>query len=969
LQKWFKLLGLGLSVLLAAVLFPSVQAVLMPTVGLLLNTWQLVLSLLWIGLLAFIFAGLLSPLEALGWWAGWYGDAVKTIERPGFVERPVTSTQSIDRYIVYLDGIGQATYSYLPDVEAFLDQLEARLPETMLLLRGIMPYSVLNRPLTEDRLLSFFWRFADHMQVSGYGRLTGTLTSIFINLRNFLNVCVSADRRYGPIYNQGMAQVIYNSLIGYGYQPQSGVPLTLIGFSGGGQIAMGALPFLKQALDAAIEVISIAGVISGSVNVLQAEHLYHLVGDRDPLERLGPILFPKRWKVFPLSYWNRAKRQGKISVISLGAVGHSGAGSALDAKQRLSDGRTHLQQTLDLVTGIILDNSPIAQIAHERQPSNYETYRQAAFNRPDFYPLHQSVDPTLYRPIATWMGRLILPSVAQRRLVRGALFEVYHADPAYPHLVGQIVNLRWNQLPAVQAYLRTVTKDLHFNDDAEYSLRQGNIHPERINHWRRVDPLESLAGARSQDDIVVMLRDPVLTEERGDQSSPNATSPYALLINQEPVQISGRFYALVKILQPVVDLSASDRFPDRFRVVHFNRASGEFDGAEEIVCIPQVIVNQQGICPATTRDIEKMPPNAAGWYIYGAKNHQGQFVVQSIAPRALLRLQPDQVISGQTAAWNYLKRQAWQDTVAQKGNVSSVLLCPADSLPSCLEQWQPGDMALLLHTYGGIGGKRREPAAQTPIFFGHFAYGVGRVVHEPLADELMFEIEYHQVYTHNSDGIIAGTLAWNRFLGDRQFGWLGTRPVCDLLVKLDAFTEGYGSNGSNRSALDILVQQLERMTARYRIGDGTGGTYVGFAHNCAQDSNQALYAALKRIRLSVESNPDLLAVLSREPAQALRFAQLAELAADIRSTLLPFGAARADWQSNRDTLGISPEEDLVEGLLTGLKSWRTLLPRLACETIARLFLEKGATVWVLRTNQVGGYDPDIAPIAPTQIGW
>jgi len=48
------------------------------------------------------------------------------------------------------------------------------------------------------------------------------------------------------------------------------------------------------------------------------------------------------------------------------------------------------------------------------------------------------------------------------------------------------------------------------------------------------------------------------------------------------------------------------------------------------------------------------------------------------------------------------------------------------------------------------------------------------------------------------------------------------------------------------------------MMARYRIGDGTGSTFVG-PNNCAQDSNQALYAALQRgsrAREWTQVNPD-----------------------------------------------------------------------------------------------------------------
>ena len=48
----------------------------------------------------------------------------------------------------------------------------------------------------------------------------------------------------------------------------------------------------------------------------------------------------------------------------------------------------------------------------------------------------------------------------------------------------------------------------------------------------------------------------------------------------------------------------------------------------------------------------------------------------------------------------------------------------------------------------------------------------------------------------------------------------------------------------------------------------------------------------------------------------------------------------------------------------GLATWRMLLPRKASDTVVRAFLRHGASAWVLRASQVGGDDPDIAPIAP-----
>jgi predicted Abi (CAAX) family protease len=50
-------------------------------------------------------------------------------------------------------------------------------------------------------------------------------------------------------------------------------------------------------------------------------------------------------------------------------------------------------------------------------------------------------------------------------------------------------------------------------------------------------------------------------------------------------------------------------------------------------------------------------------------------------------------------------------------------------------------------------------------------------------------------------------------------------------------------------------------------------------------------------------------------------------------------------------------------ILRALLSWRAMTPHWASNAVARVFLEHGATAWVLRTNQVGNYDPEMAPKA------
>lgn len=944
---------LGL-ILLGMVLLFVVVALLMRPIRLSLFSWYETLprvvrwtfDLTWIGIVALIFAGLLAPLETLGWWAGWFGDQIET---QSMNQPSIQGAAQLDRYVVYLDGVGQSGEAYTPDIEDFLAALQPALPERIKLVRGLMLYSVRNQALVSDRPLAWVWRLADRMRWENPMALLGLL----VNIRNAWIVAVSADKRYGPIYNQGIAQVIYNGLISRGYQPGEGTPITLIGYSGGAQMSVAAAPYLRRALETEIEVISLGGVMSANNNFLKLEHLYHLVGDKDVVAALGPLLFPGRRQWFPLSYWNRALRKGKISEISLGAMGHQVPGGIMDPNDYLPSGQSHLAHTIaqviSILTGDFLSNTP----PRPRAISNYERYKQADFNNYTDYPLHQTIDPQWYRPIAPWIGRLILPHSSERRQVRGVWFEVHHAPAGYESLIGQKVMLRWADDPTVKQWIRAVTHNVHFSVDATYSSQYGGtIHPDRVNHWQQVGPLESLAASHPIDDLIVMLTDPVEIDHS------------TLYIHHPPSEVTGRYYGLVRFECSIAETNC-------FQVSHFNRASRDFDGCKEAIRLPEVVIAQcYGSSPSTANNIEHSPLNELGWYIYGAKDASGTFVVQSLAPRSLLRLQPDRVVFGSKAAYRYIRQESWSKAVEQKGRISSVLCAGQqfENIQTAIDQWKVGDRALLLHVYGGIGGNKKEPAAATPIFFGHFAYGVATVVHDPISDERRFDIQYYQVYTHNTDGLTAGILHWSRYMGDRQFGWLGVRPVCDILVKFEPFTGSFNLNGTDRSLLDGMVRQLEAMTARYRIGDGTGATYVGPANNCAQDANQALFASIRSLTDEIAANqPHLEHWLNQNPDQAKQYQQLLAIKRRLNSQLQPFGSPRPDWETNEFKLGTTLEDDPLRNLWTGLGSWRTLLPRKASDAIVKAFLDQGASVWVLRTNQVGGYDPDIEPIAPMTL--
>ena len=898
--------------------------------------------------IALILAGLLAPFEALGWWAGWYGthrDTTTLSFQPTPVNFDDRSTASA-HYIVYLDGIGKSSFKYSFRGAKFLQKLEESLPSDRILIKNIIPYSVINLPLTLNRPLARLWQWIER----------NAKLEILVLLRNMFQVAVSVDSRYGPIYNRGTAQIIIDRLLNRGYRPGSGALITLIGYSGGGQISLGAVPYLKKVLAAPIEVISLAGVISGNNEVVQVEHLYHLVGDRDRVAHFTPILFPRRWRIITWSNWNLAKSRGEISIVSLGRMGHDSRHGPLDEQAILADGSNHLERTLQIILRILTridghEPYPATVANYALKPnkiaSDYENYIKAKFNRPEYYPLGQSYRSE-YLPVNEWLGRLILPAATERSLVDGVYFEIYHAPK--PDLIGKTAYLRWSDRPDIQAYVNQVKIRIDFSAQAYKSTNKGMVHPLRLNHWRQVQALESLAGARPNDDVMVALNSVEIVEE------PHLT----LYIDREPIVITGKYYALVTF---------TELFPNNFAVVrYYNPKSKKFDGREDVVYLPQVLPDRNGVLPATANKITQSSLNATGWYIYGAKNNRGMFTVQAIAPRSLFQLQPAKIISGLNKTTNYIHDRYWQQVEQKKGQIDSILLNPNNlSDAELINSYREGDRLLLLHTYGGIGGKKQE-FAPLCIFFGHFSFGLARVVREPLTQELRFKIGYAQVYTQNTTGIIAASLDWTNFVGDRQFGWLGSRPITDIVVKLNVFDE-YNFDGLRRFPLNALAYQLDRMMARYRTGDGTGATFVGPANSCVQDSCQALYQAINMTLTEIERNPKIKDWIAANPnhPQTLRLERLVNLNKAIEAKLIPW-QTRADWVDPFQSLiGTRLADRPITTVVNALTSWRSLLPRLANDSLAEILLEHGASLWLLQTYQVGGWNENIKPIAPTKL--
>ncbi len=312
---------------------------------------------LFVWALALLFlSAALAPLESLGWHAGWFGESAEEDpdQSPAAADAAVNLAADASipapHYLVYLSGIGAIAPDSIPDEELpFIQGLEY-LPATKVI-SDIFPYSVTNMGLTGQRAAARIWRWIEQMRFKN----PMAVAALLVNIRNMFQVAISADRRYGPIYNLGVARAIRDKLVQHGYPLHTNTPVTLLGWSGGGQIALGASWYLPGLIGAPVRIISVGGVMSDDMGVQRIEHLWHMWGDKDPLAPLGEKLYSGRWKIFSQSTWNRVLADGKITMIQLGPFGHNGKGNYFDNETTLPSGETHMQYVLAKVQGVLTE--------------------------------------------------------------------------------------------------------------------------------------------------------------------------------------------------------------------------------------------------------------------------------------------------------------------------------------------------------------------------------------------------------------------------------------------------------------------------------------------------------------------------------------------------------------------------------------------------------------------------------------
>ena len=308
------------------------------------------IALLLIGIFALLFiTAALAPLESLSWFA-W--DSRRTAVGKKRASSPRLKAQpQADAYVVYLSGIGAISGTSIPQEEyPFLQKLTADLPRVKVI-TDIYPYSVTNNGLTGQRQFTKLWQWVESLRLKN----PNSVMSLMVNIRNVFQMFVSADRRYGPVYNLGISEEIMRGLRRHGYDPAQQKPVVLIGWSGGGQIAIGAANYLSE-LTGGVYVLSLGGLLSDDTGLAHVSHLWHLYGTNDGLQAMGAKLFAGRWPHFSQSPWHDAVRRGAISMIELGPHNHNGTGNYFDMTTQMPDSdQTYGGATVDAIKNLVLE--------------------------------------------------------------------------------------------------------------------------------------------------------------------------------------------------------------------------------------------------------------------------------------------------------------------------------------------------------------------------------------------------------------------------------------------------------------------------------------------------------------------------------------------------------------------------------------------------------------------------------------
>lgn len=292
----------------------------------LLRPESLLELLVWAGFVLVVvvaLVGVYSVMADFVFWEGWMQGLADPSDL--FPEKSGSQPPDHRHYLVYLDGIHQSEECHPPRVSEFLECLDDAIAEDTLLVKGIEAYTITNVGLRSTLLAGWFWQRLFSLQEHHPNGLVRFLCAFCVQANNVIKVGISSDRRYGPVMNYELALKIARRLGLMGFHPSHAARVVLVGYSGGGEMAIGTAEILQQLCRVPVQVITVCGVFSGNGSLERVEDVAMVVGSRDPVAALGRLAYPGRLPLLFLSNWNRWQRLHRLHRYPIVGMSHNGS--------------------------------------------------------------------------------------------------------------------------------------------------------------------------------------------------------------------------------------------------------------------------------------------------------------------------------------------------------------------------------------------------------------------------------------------------------------------------------------------------------------------------------------------------------------------------------------------------------------------------------------------------------------------
>lgn len=548
-----------------------------------------------------------------------------------------------------------------------------------------------------------------------------------------------------------------------------------------------------------------------------------------------------------------------------------------------------------------------------------------------------------YKPIGEWGGQIILPNRA-KRLAGGAVPMLVFSSPQ-KELIGRIIKLAWNRSNKDENWFDELSVNVNFDPATQaFGERAGCRFPTILDEWEKVSPLESLAANRSEGTIEIVLNNPVYRDG-------------TLYISEEPIQVNGALVCLARF---------KGKAEGNLRtIVHYNPTTRKFDGPEEIVTImPRKPAPKEDAPNTSMENIENTGLNSGGWYLYG-KRLKKTFLVKAVEPRLPLLLKPTTCLDKAPDISSFVSKGVFADL---RPGLFRNTYSAENQTAGISKDWPIGSRHLLIHLFGWRKTVQQKPGAMDllNLVTGHFAFGFAEVVRDRFTGEARWDIEYKQVYGHNREEVVSGSMKWHAYMGNLRRGWMYSIPVADTIIKIPEL-EPYKINGKDIRPMRGLARELEKMMAKYRVGSGSGCSMVRPDVSCVQDSHCALYSALDHLINDFGKKPEVLAWRKAGSADAKRFEALISLGQAVEKRITSFGNAQGNWQEFVKVPFGTRNPSKVKALVNSLLSIKTVFPRAAYDHLLALSAQRKYPMWTILTCQIGGVIPGLIPQRPTSL--